>query len=210
MPNKTKETGRPICGAKKGSGDKCGLAPGWGTDHPGYGKCVYHGGRSPGGRKAAVMAKVKEEAPAMGIPIDLDPMEALLMCVRIAAGEVAYTTNMIAALETGKAIVNPETKRMYLGFEGQELEDVVISPETLNIWISTRHKCMDNLARYSKMAIDAGISERQIALAERYGQMIAGLLERVLGDLGLTSAQARKAPEIVRTRMLELETGTYG
>lgn len=38
------------CGRTKrdGSGDPCGLAAGWGTDHPGEGACKYHGGASDG------------------------------------------------------------------------------------------------------------------------------------------------------------------
>lgn len=38
-----------ICGATKrdGSGDKCHQPAGWGTDHPGEGKCKYHGGATP-------------------------------------------------------------------------------------------------------------------------------------------------------------------
>ena len=155
------------------------------------------------------MDQVKAEAPAMGIPIDVDPFEALLMCVRISAGEVAYATNMIQALEAGQVIVNPETKMVYMNTYQEEVASVTVAPETLNVWVRVRHRCMDNLAKYSKMAIDAGLKEREVALAERYGQMIAVLLEKVLGDLALTSTQKKKAPEIVRARLLELEKGSF-
>ena len=38
------------CGAKtSGSGRPCARPAGWGTEHPGSGKCKLHGGRSPGG-----------------------------------------------------------------------------------------------------------------------------------------------------------------
>lgn len=197
------------CAARKGNGTICGMVQGWGTDHPGFGRCVYHGGRSPTGKKKAAIERVIQEAPAMGVPLNLDPYEALLMCVRISAGEVAYATQMVAAIETGHVVHNPVTKRVYVGYGGELKEDVTVHPDTLNLWIETRHKCMDNLAKYSKMAIDAGVAERQVALAERYGGMIAALLRNVLGDLALTDEQLRRAPEIARVRLLELETGSY-
>lgn len=38
-----------ICGATKrdGSGDKCSLPAGWGTNHTGTGRCKLHGGATP-------------------------------------------------------------------------------------------------------------------------------------------------------------------
>lgn len=39
----------PICGAKaKGTGEPCRRPAGWGTDHPGEGRCKLHGGVSSG------------------------------------------------------------------------------------------------------------------------------------------------------------------
>jgi hypothetical protein len=41
------------CGAKKKRGGLCGRPAGWGTDHPGTGKCKLHGGRSTGPKDKA-------------------------------------------------------------------------------------------------------------------------------------------------------------
>src|SRR6202035_4558885 len=52
-----KGTGAP-CGAKKTNGSGlCGHAAGWGTDHPGFGRCKLHGGSVPNGIKAASEAE---------------------------------------------------------------------------------------------------------------------------------------------------------
>lgn len=52
MSEKIKNKNKPhsnICGAKaKSTGEPCRLAAGWGTDHPGTGKCRFHGGLSTG------------------------------------------------------------------------------------------------------------------------------------------------------------------
>lgn len=36
------------CGARTRAGTPCQLPAGWGTDHPGSGRCKLHGGASPG------------------------------------------------------------------------------------------------------------------------------------------------------------------
>jgi len=35
------------CGAKTRDGGTCGQPAGWGTDHPGEGRCKFHGGATP-------------------------------------------------------------------------------------------------------------------------------------------------------------------
>lgn len=42
-----KELPRDKCGAKTRSGGFCKQRAGWGTDHPGLGRCKLHGGKSP-------------------------------------------------------------------------------------------------------------------------------------------------------------------
>jgi hypothetical protein len=68
------------------------------------------------------------------------------------------------------------------------------SDAQLHVWIRARHDATNRLARYSKMAIDAGVSERQIAYAERLGGRIGELLKGVLGELYLTDEQRLAAP----------------
>jgi hypothetical protein len=65
----------------------------------------------------------------------------------------------------------------------------------------------DRLARYSKAALDAGVAERAVRLAERTGAVIAETLERVFGDpeLALTRKQYRKLPELLVRHMADYE-----
>src|SRR4051812_19586339 len=83
-----------LCGAKsKQHGRPCRKKKGWATDHVGYGRCKYHGGMSPSGKKSAAKEQAMEEMErarqaVMGQAIDVHPMDALLWCVRITAGEV--------------------------------------------------------------------------------------------------------------------------
>ena len=55
--NKTTQTHNKKCEAKaKRTGEPCQLPAGWGTDHPGEGRCKYHGGSggAPKGNKNAI------------------------------------------------------------------------------------------------------------------------------------------------------------
>ncbi len=48
------------CGADKKSGGTCRRPAGWGTDHPGVGKCKLHGGATP--IKSGRYSKIKRES----------------------------------------------------------------------------------------------------------------------------------------------------
>lgn len=52
------DNGKNICGAKaKQTGQPCRRPAGWGTSHPGTGRCKLHGGCSPGGPKGNKKAR---------------------------------------------------------------------------------------------------------------------------------------------------------
>lgn len=171
------------CGAATRSGGKCKRPAGWGTEHSGVGRCKLHGGATPNHEKSAAMATAR----IMGEEMDIEPHEALLWCVRLAAGEIKYATTQIAGLE-------------------QATESTAFGAK-LNIWIEVRQRASERLASFSKMALAAGVAERQVALAERYGDMIATLVGGILGDLKLTAGQQKKAPAVVRRHMALLEAG---
>src|SRR4051812_32041667 len=78
-------------------------------------------------------------------------------------------------------------------------------PPELHVWIRVRQMALDRHARYAKMAIDAGVEERRVQLAERWGDDLARMLGNVLEDLNLTPAQAKKAPEIIRRNLISIE-----
>lgn len=169
------------CGAKTRAGGLCKKVAGFGTDHVGRGRCKFHGGSTPNHQKSAAL----EEAKIMGEEMDVDPLDALLWCVRIAAGEIAYCSAQIGELK------KPTESTMF----GKKLD----------MWIEVRQVAVAQLAKYSKMALDAGVAERQVQLAERYGEMLAELIGGILGELKLTKAQKQKAPEIVGRHLRLIE-----
>jgi len=119
----------------------------------------------------------------MGGPVQIEPTMALLMCVHLAAGQVEYASQQVAAVPEDEAFEKAGGVRR------------------LHPWARVQGEAMERLARFSKMALDAGVAEREIALAERYGAAIAGLLQSVLDGLGLSEEQRRRAPHLVREQM---------
>lgn len=61
----------------------------------------------------------------------------------------------------------------------------------------------DRAARLAKMAIDAGLAEKQVRIAEKQGQVIAQIFTTVLDDVTLgLSREQRDAGRAVAARQL--------
>ena len=192
------------CGAKTRQGRPCKRKAGAGTGHPGIGRCANHLGATKRHETTAAIHLAKRELSVMGQPLPIHPIDAILQCVSIAAGEVQYASDRISELEQEHA-VGPEISSRPLKLEkgaesrSERVEDH--GPPALHIWIRVRHDAMDRLAHYSKVALAAGVAERQIRIAEQQAQLIASAVKGILTDLGV--ANRPDAPAIVR-RHLEL------
>jgi hypothetical protein len=178
----------PLCGAKRLKyDDHCSLPAGWGTDHVGSGRCRLHSGSTRNGRVAAAKEEaVREAVQVMGAPINIDPLEALLWCVRSAAGEAQYASLQVAELE----------KAMQGGGKRASLHP----------WIKVRQDALERLARFSKMAVDAGVAERLVQVEEAHARLMYRVVACVVADLALSAEQRERAPQLVRQH-LELISG---
>lgn len=191
-----------LCGAKTRSGGSCKRPAGWGTNHAGYARCKMHAGSTPSGQIAGLTELARRRAAVMGRPIDIDPHEAILECIRIAAGEVKYASDQIAELEEAEAVGPVQTQRPLKEEKGAENPEHYVTeygPPALHIWIKVRHEAMDRLAKYAKAAIEAGIAERLVQLAEKQAELMAEAVRGILEDLGV--ADRPDAPKIVRRHL---------
>jgi hypothetical protein len=84
----------------KSTGEQCKRRP-----HPGTTKCVKHGSGAPQVRAAAkrrlALGQATAELDRLGIPVEVDPSEAMLAMVHEAAGNVAFLRMRVAELEQG-------------------------------------------------------------------------------------------------------------
>lgn len=182
------------CGAKNRNGGLCRKGAGWGTGHSGVGRCKLHGGASPQAEVGGAVQLARRDAIVMGQPVAIEPHEALLECIRISAGEVRYSSERIAELEAGDA-VGPVVSTRPLKYEkGAESESERVFEEgapAVHIWIAVRQHAMDRLVNYSKIALAAGVAERQVRIAEAMADQIADAMRRMAVALGFEPADPR-------------------
>jgi hypothetical protein len=165
---------RGYCGAMNRKGHPCTRPAGWGTSHSGIGNCKHHGGSTPNGVKYAGRRGLELEAIKLGFSIEMEPDDLMLNTVYFAAGALAFATQRAAAIEE----------------KDYETDGARIAQARLA-------DAMDRSARVAKMAMDAGISDRRIRLAQRWGESIASVIEDAMRDM------AEFFPPDVRTRFAQ-------
>jgi len=165
------------CNGRKtdGSGNLCRMPAGYRTSHSGFGRCIHHGGKTEAGTKAAVK-QMHREGSFGGAELDIDPIEALLGEVRRTAGHVAWLQERISLWH-------------------MDTDDEM--PAVQATWLQVYQYERMHLARTAKIAIDAGVAQRQVALAESQGQLLAQAINQILTGLNLTSDQKQLVPDLV-------------
>lgn len=181
--------GPAYCGARKKQGEGiCTQPAGWGTPHPGFGSCKLHGGSTPNQVASAQRAQTEQAVElakqTYGLPIDVEPGEALLGLVRTAAGICAWYGLQVAQLAN----------------EGVTAEG---RPHPLvGMYLDERK----HLAQVSKDTLAAGVAERRVRLEEAQGQLLVGFVERLLRRLGHDPMDPG-VREAVRTELAAIEGG---
>lgn len=192
------------------AGQNCKNQAGLHTPHLGYGPCWAHGGVKLKGRAEGAWVA----AHAFAQQLNVNPWDALLMAVRIAAGKVAYCEHVIG---TAKSDLELEGRVERLsGGDGEP--GLLIHPDTgeplgvgdfrdLSFWRQQSELWHDRLAKTSKMAIDAGIAAYEVQRVEAEAQRMARVLNAVLDGLEgeISESTALKARAIMREELLLIE-----
>lgn len=207
-------SGGRICGAKKkgDEGGVCSKPAGWGTEHPGFGNCKYHTGTTPAGNTTAQRQRVTYEAKALlGLELVEDPHRVLLRMVYYANAMTQWLAGQVAALEHQQREMDELTEG---GLSPQAIESFYTERTKLgrimHVYITAFAEERDRAARTAKMAIDAGVAERLVQVEEAKAMLLARTIQTVLDDLDLNESQRRKAPAVVRARLMELEAAGTG
>lgn len=181
MHTKEQRDRHALCGAKKKNGELCRKFAGEGTNHPGVGRCKYHLGNTKGHQKNAVKVEVQRRLLEIGDPIEMNPINALLWTVNLSAGHLEFIRRELAGYDQADS------------FDRQVL---------LRVYNDER----DRLSRTAKLAVDAGVAERAVKLAETYGEMLAELISGILDDLALNKRQRAEVPAVVKRHLLAVDT----
>lgn len=184
--------------SRRQDGAQCKRAPMHGQD-----VCATHGGRAPQNLAAAerrlAQVRAAKAVETFGLPRQIDPRDALLEEVYRTAGAIDWLHAQIleldaAAVTWGKTDEVTKTATEYEGVDTTHAASV-------NVWVQLWQQERKHLVDVSKAAISAGIEERRVKLAEQQGELLAGVIKSILGDLKLTPEQAAVAPRIVADRL---------
>lgn len=160
--------------------------------------CVAHGGKAPQVRRAAARRRLRDGALAegrrllegLGGRLDITPEEALLGQVHEAAANVAVLRAEISGLGIAVAhegaIAIPE-QRIEWDKGGTHV------PARVHVLVDLYNTERDRLARFAKLAIDAGVAERQVRIAERQAEQLGAAFGRAVEAVEAISPEGRLA-----------------
>lgn len=180
---------------KRQSAGTCRHEAGWGTDHPGEGPCKLHGGSTWSHRRAAQKSQARRDVETFGLPVEVDPAEALLEEVQRTAGHVAWLSEQVRGIDPDDLIWGRTKTRQGRGAEGPI--DVTDEAAAVNVWLQLYQQERKHLVAVCTAALNAGVEERRVRLAEQQGATLAGVIRAVLADLHLTAEQESRVAEVV-------------
>jgi hypothetical protein len=150
--------------------------------------CRAHGGLAPQVQAAAEQRAREDAARALAarhaIPLDVDPTGQILHLVRVSAGIAEWIWREQILRLAPEAIAWGLTERR-TKTTPDEHEITEVEKAELNVWWRQHGEAMDRCAKYCKIALAAGVAERQVRLAERQGELFADGLKWLLGELGM-------------------------
>lgn len=138
-----------------------------------------------------------------GIAHDAQPSDILLESVRRNAGIVRWLEMKISEWELAATGKLPD-----LGKEIEGVNGVQYVPTYEAAWWNQYLEERKNLDRSAKMALDAGVAERQVKLAETSAQLMFRIITSALEQLGLTAEQEERVPAIMATVLTRSQTET--
>ncbi|MDU8998201.1 hypothetical protein [Streptomyces mirabilis] len=176
----------PRCGAKKRQGEgSCTQPAGWGTDHPGTGRCKLHGGSTRTQTVGAERQLVEVEARRLfeKVAPEIAPVDNPLEAYALFAGRVMAWLELM-----GRLLDDLESPR-YRGATAEQIRGEVVLYE----------RAMDRanavLGTYAKLNID----ERLTRISEQQADILVSVLRAGLNAAGVTPQQRELAhAEIAR------------
>jgi hypothetical protein len=174
--------GRPRCGARTRNGGTCGQAPGWGTSHPGSGTCKLHLGATTTHERAAHRAAAELAVAALGLEADDTPPEEILLNeIRRSHALTRFYAAQVAELDPEAVIWGATSRRITPpSTPGGQPQVVVEQAARTHPWVVLLGEERKTLRGLIETAHRCGIEERQIHLAEKYGQQISMVLQGAL------------------------------
>lgn len=190
------------CGAERRGGGECGRPAGWGTSHPGIGRCKNHGGSTPNHQRAAER-EIAARAVARFALVDEDAVEDA--DPRDLLAREMWRSHL--AVEFLGRLVNELGLDVYEHTFHQTGEPTgEAKPHVLwAMWMEERK----HLKAVAAEAARAGIEVRRQQLAEQQAHLIAAVLRAVFDDpaLDLTAEQRKVGLQVAARELRALPAG---
>jgi hypothetical protein len=172
------------CGGKKRQGEgTCTQPAGWGTPHPGAGRCKLHGGCAPSGVKAGEAALVEKRTRELfgKIAPERKPIDNPLAAYAEFAGRVmAWLDAMDMQLDELRTV----------GYESERVG------EQIHAAIQLYERAMDRantvLSSYARLNID----DRLAGITRQQAEQVVRALDAVIVFLGATGPRAIEARKV--------------
>lgn len=117
--------------------------------------------------------------------LEISPWEALLLAVRRCAGWAAFYETKLGEVEN---------------------DDDLRPGGAAYQWVEAAERVNDKLARWSKMAVDAGVARIMVERAQLEGAQIARALNVALAEAGLDEGAEQRVREALRRALTAMET----
>ena len=186
-----------VCGAKKRKGGICGRPAGWGTDHPGEGKCKLHGGATPikHGRYSTIARESLRDRIAE-FEADPDPLNLL--------PEVAMLRAVLADLcERWDEIYGPDGALLawHESFLDEEKNP------------NPKPRQLPDFAHVSMLAERVGKMVERVVKFQQEGSITMATFSRVQEQMGVALVRAlrqARIDEATRDKILETVDSEWG
>jgi len=183
--------GEGLCGGQKRQeptpehpSTTCTRPAGWGTPHPGVGRCKLHGGNTSfhlkSLEKRAELQAAREQVRLWGGATDVHPAKALLDLVQWKASEVEYWRFRVAQL-SDQDLLWGVSKVKTGGDDGGTTEEA--KP---HIALEMLRRAEQDLAAYASASLKAGVDQALVAVAKNQASQLIFVLRRLLNDPRVT------------------------
>ncbi|MFF0127315.1 hypothetical protein ACFYTG_16535 [Streptomyces mirabilis] len=185
---------RPKCGAKKRQTEGlCERPSGWGTDHPGTGRCKLHGGSTRTQTVSAERRLVEAEARRLfeKVAPEIVPVDNPLEAYALFAGQV------MAWLDLMRQLLDDVESPRYRGATAEQIRGEVVLYE----------RAMDRanvvLGTYAKLGID----ERLTRISEEQAHLLVIAVRAALAAAELSPDQQRLVEVEMARQLRALSSG---
>ena len=190
-----------LCSAQRANqpeGVLCTQPAGWGTDHVGIGRCKRHGGSTPTHARGAQLELARRACDKLGIPIEVDPIEAILREVWESAGNVEFYRVLVQQLPTHPEpdeIVgtnekgSPIYERGQAGIYGRpyHVSGIPTGEAKPNILVQLYNDERKHLVEVAATAVRLGIEKRRVDLEENRATEVFRAVTLALTAMGMES-----------------------